>query len=79
MRACILVRVSPGQEVSVLEELDRVDAVEDAFAVLGQPEIVARVSVPSVESLGGIVSRISETGGVLVSETLLEIPKGAIS
>lgn len=63
----------------MLEQLDRVDPVKDAFAVLGQPEIVARVSVPSVESLGGLVSRVSETDGVVVSETLLEIPKGAIS
>lgn len=63
----------------MLEQLDGVDPVKDAFAVLGQPEIVARVSVPSVESLGGLVSRVSETDGVLVSETLLEIPKGAIS
>lgn len=79
VRACILVRVEPETERQVRDALADLSAVQDAFAVLGQPEVVARVRVPSMESLGGIVSRVSEIDGVVVSETLLEIPQEAIS
>lgn len=79
MKACILVRVEPGAERSVTEDLASSEGIEDAFPVLGRPEVVVRVEAPQLESLGGLVSRVSEMDGVLVSETLLEIPEGAVS
>lgn len=71
-------RVQPGEEPSVVDRVEAIDAIRDAFAVLGQPEVVARVNAPQLESLGGILSEISEIDGVIVSETLLEIPEGAV-
>lgn len=79
MKACILVRVEPGTETEVTGELESLEAIADAFPVLGQPEIVARVHAPELGNLAGLVGRISEVDGVVVSETLLEIPEEAIS
>lgn len=78
VKACILVRVKPGSEGETTEAVEQLNVVEDAFAVLGQPEVVVRVDAPQLESLGGIVAEISRLDEVLVSETLLEIPEGAI-
>lgn len=79
VRACILVRVTPGSERAVADAVDGLESVEDAFPVLGQPEVVARVRIPQLESLGSIVSRVSEIDDVVVSETLLEIPEEAVA
>lgn len=79
VKACILVRVQPGTEPDVIDALESVDAIADAFPVLGQPEIVVRVHAPELGNLAGLIGRISEVDGVVVSETLLEIPEEAIS
>lgn len=78
MKACILVRVQPGAEQRVAGTLEGWDPVVSAFAVLGQPEVVVRAEASSVEALAGVVARVSETDGVIVSETMLEIPTEAI-
>lgn len=78
VKACILVRVEPQFEGDVAGALEAMDSIQDAFPVLGQPEVVARVNAPGLENIGSVLSKVSEVEGVLVSETLLEIPQEAI-
>lgn len=78
MRACVLVGVAPEKEQAVAETLGRLDGVVDAFPVLGQPEVVLRLKIDGMGELGRVLGGISETDGVLVSETLVEIPAEVI-
>ncbi len=78
MRACVLVGVAPEEEQAVAETLGRLNGVVDAFPVLGQPEVVLRLEIDGMGELGRVLGDVSETDGVLVSETLIEIPAEAI-
>ncbi len=74
----MLVGVAPEAERSVAVTLGRLDGVVDAFPVLGQAEVVLRVEVDGMDQLGHVLGDLSEVEGVLVSETLLEIPQEVI-
>lgn len=78
MRACVLVGVAPETEQAVAETLGRLDGVVDAFPVLGQAEVVLRLAIDGMGQLGRVLGEVSETDGVLVSETLIEIPTEVI-
>lgn len=78
MRTCILVGTAQAREDEVASALAKLEGVHRAFAVVGRPEVVV---MAEVESLGGVVrlvDSLSRTEGVLVSETLLEIPVEAM-
>ncbi|MGQ0535370.1 MAG: Lrp/AsnC ligand binding domain-containing protein [Methanobacteriota archaeon] len=78
MKACILVGTHTDDAPKVAAALAALDGVRASFAVLGRPEVVLRCEVVDLTALGRLLSSASATEGVLVSETLLEIPEGAI-
>ena len=79
MKACILVGTAPDEAFGIAAALDRSRHVRSAFAVLGRPEVVLRVEVTDLAELGHLIQQISATDGVLVSETLLELPAEAMA
>lgn len=74
----MLVGVAPEMERSVAGTLGRLAGVVDAFPVLGQAEVVGRLEVDGMAQLGHVIGDISEVDGVVVSETLVEIPQEAL-
>lgn len=63
----------------MVDALGALPEIEDAFPVLGRPVVVARVDAPKLEGLAELVSRVSQIEGMVVSETLLEIPEEAVT
>lgn len=78
MKACILVGVEPGAETDVASKLEGLEGVHSAFPVLGQSAVATRVEVADMAAVAHLLKEVTEVDGVLVSETLLEIPEEAI-
>ena len=74
MRACILVAVRSAPR-TVASQLVHYTGVVDAFPVQSRKEVVVRADLRGMTHLAELVDRISATEGVIVSETLLEIPQ----
>lgn len=74
MHACILVAVEENAG-DVAKTIAAYPGVLDAFPVLGRHEVVARCRVHDLTRLRRLLDRVTATAGVLVSETLLEIPQ----
>lgn len=55
--AFVLVNTETGSEADVLEVLKKVEGVDEAFAVYGVYDIVARVKADSMDKLKGIITR----------------------
>lgn len=74
MKACILVGVE-SDSARAAQRLALLPGVVDAFPVLGRKEVVVRADVRSMHQLADLLDRTSGTTGVVVSESLLEIPQ----
>jgi hypothetical protein len=74
MKACILVavRARPGL---IAESTVHLPGVVDAFPVRKRMEVVVRAEVRGMAHLAELLDRLSGLEGVIVSETLLEIPQ----
>lgn len=75
MKACILVAAQKGTAHKVAQQLEAVPGVLDAFPVRKRNEVVVRAQLRSMVHLAELLDRISAHRGVIVSETLLEIPQ----
>lgn len=76
MKACVLAAVE-SDPAKVADGIAGVPGVLDAFPVLGRREVVVRAEVRNMSHLAHLLDRISASKGVIVSETLLEIPQVA--
>lgn len=74
MKACILVatRIRASEVASRVRHLP---GVMDAFAVRRRLEVVVRADLHGMGHLAELLDSISDTEGVVISETLLEIPQ----
>ncbi|MEM1563290.1 MAG: Lrp/AsnC ligand binding domain-containing protein [Candidatus Bathyarchaeia archaeon] len=55
-KAFVLINTEIGSEADVLKDLKKVEGVEEAFAVYGVYDIIARVSAESMDKLKEIVT-----------------------
>ncbi len=74
MKACILVACGSDPD-GVANTLRHHSAVYDAFPVGKRHEVVVRAEVRGMGHLAELLDRVSAIEGVIVSETLLEIPQ----
>ena len=73
MKACIMIKTSPGVEGEVFETMEQIPGVKLAFPVFGRTDIVANVEVPSFQDLVKVIEKAKEQPGVIASETLVEM------
>ncbi len=73
MKACIMIKTSPGAEGEVFETMEQIPGVKLAFPVFGRTDIVANVEVPSFQDLVKVIEKAKEQPGVIASETLVEM------
>jgi DNA-binding Lrp family transcriptional regulator len=70
--AFVLINTELGSENDVLQNLKRVDGVNEVFAVYGTYDIVAKVKADSMERLKEIVTvRIRKVNNVRATLTLM--------
>ncbi len=73
MKACILIKTTPGTQGEVFEAVEQLPGVKLAFPVFGRTDIIATVEVPSFQDLVKVIEKAKEQTGVTASETLVEM------
>jgi len=71
VRACVLIRVRPGQHYQVAKEIASFEGVSSAFAVMGAADVVARIHVEDMKALAALGTRIGDLADVVTTETLV--------
>jgi DNA-binding Lrp family transcriptional regulator len=72
--AFVLIATEVGSEADVLKDLRKVEGVEEAFAVSGVYDIIARVKADTMNQLKHIVTwRIQKLNNVRATLTMLVI------
>jgi DNA-binding Lrp family transcriptional regulator len=67
----VLITTKPGQERKVLSEINTLDRVDEAYALFGEYDIIAKLMAKDYNDLSRIViSSIRSISGVLDTETL---------
>ena len=73
MKACILIKTSPGFQASVCAAVEEIPAVKRVFPVLGRTDIVANLAVTSFLDLIKVIEVAKKQEGVTATETLVEM------
>jgi hypothetical protein len=73
MKACILIKTTPGTQGSVSEAVEQLPGVGTAFPVLGRTDVVVSVKVISFQDLVRVIELAKEQEGVVATETLVEM------
>jgi uncharacterized protein with GYD domain len=71
VKACVLVRVRPGQHYRVAETIASFEGIKSAFAVMGSADVVARIEVKSMNALAALGAQIGNLPDVVTTETLV--------
>ena len=72
--AFVFINTNMGSEIDVLKNLKKIEGVDEAFAVYGVYDIIARVKVDTMDKLKEIVAwRIRKVDKVLRMMTLLVV------
>lgn len=74
MKACVLV-ATEGDPARLAKHLVHLTGVQDTFEVLARREVIVRANLRGMQHLAELLDRISRADGVIVSETLVEIPQ----
>lgn len=73
-KAFVLINTEIGSEAEVLKDLKKIEGVEEAFAVYGVYDIIARVSAETMDKLKEIVTwRIRRLDKVRSTLTMIVI------
>ncbi len=73
--ACVLFRTERGRFDEVVDRIKQFKEAKYVFAVLGRYDVVADVEAISYENLGEAIIRMGKIGGVVFTETLVEVKK----
>ncbi len=75
MKAVILIRTRATRHSDVADRIGRLKGVMYAFPVMGRTDVVASVQVAGVRELSELALRISRTGDVLMTETMVGLER----
>lgn len=70
MKACVLLKVRPRKERTVVEQAVKTAGVRFAFVALGRFDVVAALETKDYASLERAVEDLNRIGDVVASETL---------
>jgi DNA-binding Lrp family transcriptional regulator len=70
-KAFIMMNVNLGCETDVLNALKKVQGFDEAFYVLGDYDIIAKVSANTIDELNQIVSHVRKIGNVRSTATMI--------
>jgi DNA-binding Lrp family transcriptional regulator len=70
-KAFIMMNVNLGCEVDALKALRKVQGFDEAFYVLGDYDIIAKVSANTIDELNQIVSHVRKIGNVRSTATMI--------
>ena len=71
VKACVLIRVRPGQHHEVASKISAFKGVKSAFAVMGGADVVARIEVENMNALTRLGIQIGDLPDVATTETLV--------
>ena len=71
VKACILIKVRPGQHYEAAKKIASFEGVESAFAVMGGADVVARIEVKDMRALTTLGTRLGSLPEVVTTETLI--------
>jgi len=71
LKAFIMMNTNLGCETDVLKALQEVQGFDEAFYVLGDYDIIAKVSANTVDELNQIVAHIRKLGNVKATSTMI--------
>jgi len=71
VKACVLIRVRPGQHYGVADRVVSIQGVKAAFAVMGGADVVARIEVHDMNALVTVGTEIGDLDDVVTTETLV--------
>ena len=70
-KAFIMMNVNLGCETEVLKALRNIQGFDEAFYVLGDYDIIVRVSANTLDELNQIVSHVRKMGNVRSTATMI--------
>ncbi len=71
--ACILIRTERGRFDEVTSRIKQIPDVKRAFPVFGRYDVVAELESKDHRRLDEVVMRLSRIGGVVFTETLVQL------
>ncbi|MEM2942087.1 MAG: Lrp/AsnC ligand binding domain-containing protein [Candidatus Bathyarchaeia archaeon] len=71
--ACVLIRTERGRFDEVVERMKQFSETKSVMAVLGRYDVVVDIEVADYNSLGRVVMKMGNIGGVVFTETLPEL------
>jgi len=74
--ACILIRTERGRFDEVTDRIKQIPEVKRAFPVFGRYDVAAELEARNHKRLDEVVLRLSRIGGVVFTETLVELGRG---
>jgi uncharacterized protein with GYD domain len=78
LSACALIRTTHGRFEDVVQFLSQLEGVKRIFPTLGRYDVVVDLEASDLEALDAAVLRMGKFGGVVFTETLVEI-KGRVN
>ena len=70
-KACVLIRVRPGQHYQVAKQIASFEGVRSAFAVVGAADVIVRIEVQGMRELTALGTKIGDLEDVITTETLV--------
>jgi len=70
-KACVLIRVRPGQHYQVAKQIASFEGVRAAFAVVGAADVIVRIEVQGMRELTALGTKIGDLEDVITTETLV--------
>jgi len=71
VKACVLIRVRPGEHYQVAKRIASFEGIKSAFAAMGGADVVARIEVKDMKALTALGIEIGDLPDVVTTETLV--------
>jgi len=73
MKACVLIKVTPGKHNEVVSAMRRLGGVKTVFSTLGRQDVVAHIEANDARQLAVLASQIQALPQVRGTETLIGV------
>jgi uncharacterized protein with GYD domain len=74
--ACVLIRTEHGKWGEVVEKIKQFREAKKIFTVMGRYDVVVDLEAASFARLGKVVLKLGNLGGVVFTESLVELVSG---